>query len=130
MRVNARLPWVPLLAGAFACVGLLSACDELAGPRACTLEAVAGIVVDLRGESGAPLSAGDATGRAVDGARVADLEPFLDQLVGAWEAPGTYVVTVERPGFGPWIREDVQVEPGECHVTPVRLEAVLSPRPE
>jgi hypothetical protein len=90
---------------------------------------VAGILVDLRGEAGQPLAAEDAIGWAVDGNRVADLEPFFDQLAGAWESPGTYRVTVEKRGFEPWVREDVRVEPGECHVTPVRLEAVLSPRP-
>ncbi|HYO46915.1 MAG TPA: carboxypeptidase-like regulatory domain-containing protein [Gemmatimonadota bacterium] len=123
-------PGLPIAACiALGWVALLSACYDLAGPRACTLEAVAGIVIDLRTESGQALTAVDATGRAVDGALIANLEPFFDQLIGAWEQPGTFVVTVEKPGFEPWIRQDVRVEPGECHVTPARLEAVLSPRP-
>jgi len=119
----------PAVGLALASVFLLSACYDLAGPGACTTEAVAGITVDLRTEAGDTLLVTDATGRAVDGALVADLEPFFDQLIGAWEQPGTYEVTVEKPGFEPWVRQDVRVEPGECHVTPVRLEAVLAPRP-
>lgn len=114
---------------ALAGLALLSGCYDPSGPRACTTEAVAGIAVDLRGESGQSISAADAIGQAVEGARIADLEPFFDQLIGAWEASGTYVVTVQKPGFQPWIREDVRVEPGECHVTPARIEAVLSPSP-
>ena len=78
---------------------------------------------------GETLAAEDATGRAVDGDQVANLEPFFDQLIGAWEQPGTYEVTVEKPGFEPWVRSDVRVEPGECHVIPVRLEALLAPSP-
>ena len=117
------------LVGAFAAAMFAAACFDPSGPGACTLEAVAGITVDLRGEGGLALAAEDASGRAVDGARVQDLQPFFDQLVGAWEAAGTYTVTVEKPGFETWVRQDVRVEEGGCHVVPVRLEAVLSPRP-
>lgn len=105
---------------------LSGACFEPVGPT-CTLEAVAGIVVELRGESGATLPAADAVGRAVDGAETTALEPFDDRLVGAWERPGTYAVTVDKPGYERWVRSNVRVEGGECHVVPVLLEAVLSP---
>ena len=103
-----------------------TACFEPIGPS-CTLEAVAGIAVDLRRESGQSLPVADAVGRALDGEDVVELEPFADQLVGAWERPGTYTVTVDKPGFETWVRTGVRVEAGECHVVPVRLEATLSP---
>lgn len=111
---------------AIAAVLLSVACFEPVGP-ACTLEAVAGIVVDLRRESGQTLPAEDAIGRAVDGEDVVELMPFFDQLIGAWERPGTYTVTIDKPGFETWVRDDVRVQAGECHVVPVRLEAGLSP---
>ena len=40
--------------------------------------------------------------------------------------PGA-ALPVAKPGFQSWVREDVEVQQGECHVVPVRLEAVLSP---
>jgi hypothetical protein len=120
MRSGAALPVAALV--------LSSACNEPFAPGACTTEAVAGITVDLRRESGQTLPADDADGRAVDErGEVAELEPFLDRLIGAWERAGTYTVTVDKPGFQSWVREEVEVEEGECHVVPVRLEAVLSP---
>ena len=113
---------------AVAAVVLGTACYDPFAPGACTLEAVAGIVVDLRREGGQTLPADDADGRAVDEfGEVAELEPFFDQLIGAWERAGSYTVTVEKPGFRPWVRDDVEVEAGECHVVPIRLDAVLSP---
>lgn len=116
--------------GALAAVAvtLAAACYDPFSPGACTLEALAGISVDLRGEGGQSLPAEDAAGRAVDeDGEVAELEAFFDQLIGAWERPGTYTVTVDKPGYERWVREQVEVEAGECHVVPVRLEAVLSP---
>ena len=113
---------------AVAALVLCAACYDPFAPGACTTEAVAGITVDLRRQGGQTLSADDADGRAVDeGGEVAELEPFFDQLIGAWERAGTYRVTVDKPGFATWSREGVEVEAGECHVVPVRLEAFLSP---
>ena len=117
-----------LVAAAFATAFALAACGDY-NPLACTLEARAGVTVDLRGEGGEPLPAEDAIGRAVDDDQILILEPFFEQLVGAWEAPGVYTVTVEKPGYATWVRTDVRVEEGDCHVVPARLEAVLSPRP-
>jgi hypothetical protein len=107
---------------------LLAACHDPFSPGACTTEAVAGISVVLRDQSGESLTADDADGRAVDeGGEVAELQSFFDQLIGAWERAGTYTVTVDKLGFETWVRDDVEVQAGECHVFPVRLEAVLSP---
>jgi uncharacterized cupin superfamily protein len=115
-----RVAPVLALAGALAV-----ACDDLAGPLVCTAEAVAGITVTLRSVEGGPLLADDAQGRAADPA-----QPEIgERLVGVWEAPGTYVVTVEKPGFMTWVRGDVRVEAGECHVVPVHLDAALTPVP-
>lgn len=122
----------PLSARVLALAGTLAlGCEDLDSPPVCTAEAVAGITVALRLMEGGPLLADDALGRAADPTQpeIRLLEPIGDRLVGAWEAPGTYVVTVEKPGFMTWARGDVRVEAGECHVVPVHLEAALTPVP-
>ena len=113
-------------------LALATACDDdLYSPPVCTTEAVAGITVDLLDQSGTPLSAEDAEGRAADPEQphLYVLESFGERLVGVWEAPGTYLVTVEKPGYVTWVRDGVRVEEGTCHVVPVRLEATLVPPP-
>jgi hypothetical protein len=47
-------------------------------------------------------------------------------LVGVYERPGVYHVTVERRGYAPWRRNGIQVVRGECHVEPMRLVANMT----
>jgi hypothetical protein len=72
---------------------------------------VAGITVDLRRENGQTLPADDADGRAVDErGEVAELEPFLDRLIGAVERAGTYGDGDAQPDLD----REVEVEEGRC----------------
>lgn len=74
----------------------------------------------------APLTE-DLVGIATEGAFVDTLFQFENQLYGAFERPGVYLLTVEKPGFVTWRREDVRVEADVCHVITRRIEARLSP---
>lgn len=50
-------------------------------------------------------------------------------LMSAGERPGTYTVTVSKPGFRDWQRAGIVVTADECHVHPVELSARLQPSP-
>lgn len=102
-------------------------CGALPEPLICTDEARPAIMVDIRDStSGAFLGAG---ARAIvqDGSYAdtasADLTGFPYLL--AFERPGTYNVTVEKTGYQPWMRSDVRVSRGHCHVETVSLVALL-----
>lgn len=102
----------------------LGACDDPAG-LACTAEAVFGISVTVLDGSGAPAAEG-AEGTLVDGTyeeTLAVLGP--SSMAGAVERPGTYDVAVAKAGYRTWSAQNITVTAGECHVTPVTLEANL-----
>ena len=66
------------------------------------------------------------------GAYVDSLRRFpSDTVFEGGDQLGTYVVSVERPGYHAWIRTNVQVtQQGPCgNVVPVRLTALLQPTP-
>jgi hypothetical protein len=44
-----------------------------------------------------------------------------------YEKAGTYTVTVERSDYRPWIRANVKVTRGDCHVATVSFTALLQP---
>ncbi len=64
---------------------------------------------------------------------------FVDSVVGApgplqtiaagVERPGRYQVTVRRPGYAVWRRENVRVTADRCHVRTVHFDARLQPAP-
>lgn len=126
-RIRAFL-WIPVLL-----VGL-SACG-IFDPGVCTTEARPAIIVEVRDAlSGAPAAAG-AQGYVEEGAFRAELvgplpaQPGEEGLrfFGPEERAGTYRVTVEKPGYQQWRREDVRVSRDECHVRTVHLRADLQP---
>ena len=120
--------WPPpalLLLAAVACG------DGVSGPPdlVCTAEAVFGLDVRVLDGSGAPAAEG-AVGIAVEGAFADTLVRIgPDRMAGAVERPGTYDVSVSKPGHRTWTATNVTVTEGECHVIPVGLEAVLVPAP-
>jgi len=105
---------------------LLAGCDAVGG---CTDEAIFGLRIEARAADGATLDADGVLGLARDESFVDTLEVFafdgtLD-LYGAGERAGRYDITISKPGYQTWRRENVRVTENECHVNTVRLEAFL-----
>ena len=107
---------------------LLAACEE---PVMCTASVEPSIIVEIRDSvTGAPAASG-ATLLARD-ARVSiptEGKPYDDvSLQWGAEQAGTFHVTVQKPGYENWYREDVRVGRNRCHVETARLLARLQPR--
>ncbi|HEU4411800.1 MAG TPA: carboxypeptidase-like regulatory domain-containing protein [Polyangiaceae bacterium] len=98
----------------------------------CDTSAALSFLVDLRDEAGAPVC--DARVVVRDGAFVQELRPspapgascFWD---GPAERPGSYEVTISKPGYETIVLPSVVVTKaaGACHVTPAKIEAQLAP---
>jgi hypothetical protein len=104
----------------------------------CTEELRAGLVVEVRdAPTGLPAADG-ATGEITDGGYTETLlleggmlmppNPAL-QLVGAWERPGIYNVSIAKAGYRFWRQPSVVVTADSCHVETVRIQAALEPVP-
>lgn len=111
----------------------LAGCLDISGPDACTAEWAPGIVVTVeRADSGEPVTDALATawdGGFADSARTETIgSPERAEVRLAHERGGEYDVTVEKDGYEPWVRHDVEVDENECHVETVNLKAVLEPR--
>lgn len=48
-------------------------------------------------------------------------------FVGAWERPGTYVLSVSAQGYVPHTSDEITTTADECHVIPVFMEVMLQP---
>lgn len=126
MRVNVRLLSGIVLVGA--------ACSNPYEQAICTDDFRYGLLVYAQDSvTGAAIASG-ATLVARDG----DFEdtfthpagrPDLDArpLVSAGERAGTYQVTVTKPGYAPWTRNNVTVTRNVCHVDRTELTARLQP---
>jgi Carboxypeptidase regulatory-like domain len=98
----------------------------------CDGSAALSFQVDLRDERGAPVC--DASIVVRDGAFQQTLRPtplgdgtcFWD---GPAERPGTYEVTVDKPGYETLVLPAVTVKkaPGACHIVPAEINATLVP---
>lgn len=107
----------------------LSGCDIL-DPGVCTTDVQPAIVVEVRDAATQAPAASGATGVARDGSfadplRAYDLGENALKLRGADERPGTYTVTVDKPGYQQWKQENVRVRDGRCHPQTVTLQASL-----
>jgi hypothetical protein len=114
-------------------------CSDWFGPKMCTMDIHPAIEVTVRDAASGAWIAGQATGWAIDGSYRDSLRfgrGFSENgamvwtaLRGADERPGTYRVEITAPGYAPWLRDDVRVRDGECHVSSVGLDARLQPLP-
>jgi hypothetical protein len=101
---------------------------------ACTTHLQAGIVITVLDASGAAASCG-AQALITEGtySETVQLPPMLPgcndsiALSGAFERPGTYRVTVSKPGYQSVLFSNVVVAADVCHVIPVALTASLTP---
>ncbi|HEX5724585.1 MAG TPA: hypothetical protein VFX98_03920 [Longimicrobiaceae bacterium] len=55
--------------------------------------------------------------------------PPVTSIAAGSNRPGTYQVTVRRPGYQVWRREGVRVDDADCGVETVELVARLQPAP-
>ena len=109
----------------------LSACRDVT--RICTDEARPGLTLRVKdaatndwAASGATLIAVDERG-AMDSTSMPAGRPELDSLplFGAYEHPGTFRITVRKPGYRDWVQTGVLVTADECHVRLTQLLALL-----
>lgn len=112
---------------------LFAGCLELSGPEACTAEWVPGLDVTVeRTDTGEPLA--DALVVARDGSfadsartRLPSAESGSAAARLAFERSGEYDVTVQKDGYEPSVRHDVEVDENDCHVETVELTVGLTP---
>lgn len=120
---------------------LTSACGILE-PHDCTTEFRFGLAVAVRDSvTGVPIASGARLETRKNGVVIDSgtaypnafppNQPVFDaqELLGAGERAGRYLVTVRKAGYRDWVRSDVVVGEDECHVRPVRLTARLQPLP-
>lgn len=120
-----------------ACAALIgvAACSPT-DPTVCTLEARAGITVEIRdARTFAPIAAAatveirdggyvETIGAVTGGGGATDLQKW-----GAYERAGTYTVTVQRPGYATLTIPGIVVASGVCHVVTVTVQANLTALP-
>src|SRR5437867_4156179 len=127
-----RTAW-PLISLALV-VSILSACSE---PTACTLTVspdVALIVIDS--VTGHPAASG-AAGQIQDGNYHDVFRPYtwrglppnvtLLSLQAGGDRGGTYLVTLDKPGYSHWQAANLSVRRDGCHVQTVTMTARLHP---
>lgn len=120
-----------VLGGILLALALLSC--GISDQEYCTAEAYPAVRVHVENaQSGAPIT--DALAVARDGSyadstRSRSLSGAVERALAelAYGRPGTYDITVEKDGFSPWIRSNIEVDVGECFVNTVELTARLSP---
>jgi hypothetical protein len=120
---------IALLACGILLPAILSGCDIM-DPGVCTTDVQPAIVVQVRDAATQAPAAAGATGVLNDGSftdamQPADLSENTLELFGALERPGTYTVTVDKPGYQQWKQERVRVRDASCHVQTVTLQANL-----
>ena len=118
--------------GVLAVVVFLSGCLEVESPILCTTEYVYGIYVLIRDAETDEPAASDAAVTVRDEKYIEELNimPSVGDSAplcayGAGERPGTYNITVEKPGYMKWERSGVAVTADECHVRRVTVNAYL-----
>ena len=100
------------------------ACNVL-NPVICTLEFRYGIFGTVADVNGQPVPGLTVTITALNYSETASVFNGI-QYVGAGERQGTYTIMYQAPGFTTRTVTGVVVTGDECHVTPVRQDAVLT----
>ncbi len=114
-----------ILACAILSVGMAASACNVLNPIACTLEYRYGVYGEVTDAAGEPIPG--ITVQITSGTYVEDATIFnKGEYAGAGERPGTYAVTFSAPGYQPRTVSGVVVTADECHVTPVRVDAVLT----
>ena len=118
-------------------VGVAAGCN-LAGID-CPALAAPAILLEVREQGTGFPAAHDARGVVRDGSyqdslRVVGWEgtpaPATElRLAAAFDRPGTYDITLEKPGYQTWLRAGVEVGSGRCGTEQVQLAAILVPVP-
>lgn len=95
----------------------------------CDTQAIAGLNIVVRDATTNALLSEGVTVLAQDGTYLETLQlmPFDSQevFVGAWERPGTYVITVSKEGYGTFTSDPILVTSDICHVIPVQMTVHL-----
>ena len=112
----------------------ISGCSSATAVNACPAVIAPAIVVEVKdSRTGNPIAQG-ARGVVREGSYVDSLKPFagissdpatLTSLQGAAGRPGTYTVTVEKPGYLIWSQTAVKAADDQCGVRTVALIADL-----
>lgn len=110
-------------------------CRDVESPGAVCLDyAAAGINVRVRDSvSGAWAASGAQLSISMlgysDSASFPANRPDLDSLslAGAYERAGVFQLRVRKAGYSDWVKANVQVASGECHVIPALLTARIVP---
>ncbi len=100
-------------------------------PIICTQQFVYGLTVTIVDQTTAAPIAARATMTIRDGTYEEIVTDSWDgaTLSGAGERPGTYTITIERPGYTTWTQTGVVISADECHVIPVLLSVEMVPLP-
>ena len=93
----------------------------------CTAEARAGIILTTLDSISGQEIAATAIVAAQDWPYIERAIAAPPQYSLAFEREGSYVVTVQLPGYQPWRANNVMVQRDRCHVVTVRLTARLVP---
>jgi hypothetical protein len=122
------------LAFTMALVLLASGCDFVFAP--CTSNEKAGITITMMDSvTQGPVVADSVTVMIVDGSyadtiRFTNVRPDpVTHLPLALERPGVYDVSISATGYRSWVRNDIRVRDGRCHVETVRATARLQRLP-
>lgn len=111
---------------------LLAGCDF--GNPICPAVVEPAVIVEVRNAVTDDPEAENADGMLIDGEYTDSLRVTEETddgipvaLAGGFGRAGTYTVRVEKPGFRTWMREDVDVDEGECGSETERLTARIQP---
>lgn len=132
-----RIP-VVALALLLASLGCASHGDDNDAPTGggvlCPLWIAPGIMIEVRDVvTGMPAACGS-SGKAESAGLIEPLETGVDcaatpdfLYLSGIDRPGTYTVTIERPGYQAWIRGGIEVVGGVCGLITVQMRADLVP---
>lgn len=98
--------------------------------KICTLQAVSGLIVNVRLQNSNDLETTNVTVTIKEGAYTENLvanPPYQLAFTGAVERKGNYIITVTKPGFKTFTSGTIKVEADCCHVIPKVVEVVLQP---